>query len=180
MLALHAVSPYTIFMTNPELYRDSMRLALEIASHSDDPSTQTSAVIVNELGNVLTSGVNNMPDGVSATQERLERPLKYQVREHAERAAIYQAARFGHATIDAAMVSLWAACADCSRAVIGSGIKKFVCYPWNHGDSHWDEDIAIGRQMMHEAGVEVIDHDFPGLDIPPIRRNYELWTPGKS
>lgn len=164
-------------MTNPELFRDGMRLALDIASSSDDPSTQTSAVIVDQRGNILTSGVNNMPAGVETTPERLERPLKYQVREHAERAAIFQAARFGHATIDACMVSLWAACTDCSRAVIGSGIKTFICYPWSPGDNHWDEDIAIGRQMMHEAGVEVIDHDFPGLEIPPIRRNYGLWTP---
>lgn len=157
-----------------------MHQALSIAHDSDDPSTQTSAIIISPSGHTIGAGVNNMPKGVLSTPERLERPLKYQVREHAERTAIYQAAQFGQATIDAAMVSLWAACADCSRAVIGSGIQTFVCYPWAQGDNHWDEDIAIGRQMMHEAGVEVIDYDFPGLEIPPIRRNYELWTPGKS
>lgn len=154
-----------------------MQTALLYAEMSDDPSTQTSALIVAPNGRMISAGANLMPKGVKNTPERMERPLKYQVREHAERAAIYAATRMGRATMDACMVSLWAACSDCSRGVIGSGIKTFICYPWKHGSSPWDDDIAVGRDIMKEAGVEVIDYDFPGLDIPSIRRNYELWTP---
>lgn len=167
------------FTTDPELYRHIMECALDEACNSDDPSTQTGAAILHESG-LVTVGANHMPPGVLSTPERAERPLKYQVREHAERTAIYEAAQLGRATLRATMVSTWAACSDCSRGIINSGIERFICYPWQPGDNHWDDDIAVGRAMMHEAGIEVIDYDFPGLVIPSLRRNYAIWRPHQS
>ena len=43
--------------------------------------------------------------------------------------------------------------------------------------NHWDDDIVLGRAMLTESGVAVIDYDFPGIAIPPLRRNGELWMP---
>lgn len=168
--------------TNPERFTFAMREALAVAGTSDDQSTQTGAVIATIDGSeILAYGANNMPLGVLDTPERHERPLKYSVREHAERDAIYAAAKRGKQTLNSVMVSVWAACADCSRATIGMGASAFISYPWRPSDTpnHWDDDIALGRQMLTEAGVEVIDYDFPEIEVPPLRRNYQLWTPDK-
>jgi deoxycytidylate deaminase len=165
---------------NPETYRFAMQEALAVAQASDDESTQTGAVLVSQDGTELIStGANNMPLGVRDTPDRHKRPLKYSVREHAERAAIYQAAKYGKQTIDSVMVSVWAGCADCSRAAIGAGASAFVSFPWRPADNpnHWDDDIRLGRQMLTEAGLAVIDYDFPGIAIPTIRRNYGVWVP---
>lgn len=43
--------------------------------------------------------------------------------------------------------------------------------------NHWDDDIELGREMLRESGVGVVDYDFPGIAIPPLRRNGELWMP---
>jgi hypothetical protein len=43
--------------------------------------------------------------------------------------------------------------------------------------NHWDDDIVLGRAMLTESGVAVIDYNFPGIAIPPLRRNGELWMP---
>ena len=167
---------------NPEDFSFAMREALSAARTSDDASTQTGAVIASRDGaQILAYGANNMPLGVLDTPERHERPLKYSVREHAERDAVYQAAKMGKQTLDSVMVSVWAACADCSRATIGMGASAFISYPWrpNETPNHWDDDIRLGREMLTEAGVEVVDYDFPGIAIPPLRRNYGIWTPDK-
>ncbi len=160
-----------------EHYRAAMHAALETATTSDDPSTQNGAVIINEAGNILARGANNMPPGVETTKERLERPLKYWVREHAERSAIFAASSEGIALRGMTMVTPWAACSDCTRGIILSGIDTVVCYPWQYGGSHWDDDIATGRAMFREAGVNVVEDNFADLEIPVLRRNYEIWDP---
>ena len=165
---------------NPETYRFAMEKALEAATLSDDASTQTGAVIVSIDGTkIISCGANNMPNGVENTPERQERPLKYLVREHAERAATYRAARLGRKTLDCVMVSVWAGCADCSRASISAGMSAFVSFPFRPSSTpnHWDDDIQLGRDMLAESGVAVVDYDFPGIKIPELRRNYGLWTP---
>lgn len=171
---------------NPENYRFAMEAALAVAAESDDLSTQTGAVVAamepatfTATQRILGRGANNMPSGVLDTPQRRERPLKYSVREHAERAAIYDAARRGNQTLRSVMVSVWAGCADCSRAAIGAGVEAFISFPWRPDTTpnHWDDDILLGREMLTEAGVAVVDYDFPGIEIPSLRRNYGLWQP---
>lgn len=157
-----------------------MEHALIVAGESNDPATQTGAVLVSPDGTtILGRGANVVPPGVIDTPERHERPLKYSVLEHAERAAIYQAARIGAKTLDSVMVSVWAGCAECSRAAIGAGVSAFISFPFRPEatPSHWDDAIILGRQMLEEAGVTVIDYDYPGITIPPLRRNYLPWNP---
>lgn len=158
-------------------YRDAMQAAINEATTSNDPSTQTGAVLVGSDGKIISRGSNNMPRGVVSTPERSERPLKYLVREHAERVAIYRAARVGRATIDSVMVSMWAACADCARATICAGCKAFVRFPLEHDASNWGESQRVADEMLTEAGVAIVEYDFPDLNVPRIRRSGDWWTP---
>ena len=108
-------------MINPETFRPAMQAALYEAQDSDDPSTQTGAAIADDEGNIITVGANRMPYGVKPNKSRMEAPEKYLVREHAERQAIYNAAKYGHSLLHSVMVTIWAPCADCARGTINAG-----------------------------------------------------------
>ena len=154
------------------------------AKESPDPSTQNAAIVVaphDDAANtkyILGLGINRFPDGVRYTDERWERPLKYKWVEHAERNAIYDAARRGVALEGATMVCPWAACSDCARAVIQSGITRVVTHKQAHDRSpeFWLEEIKFAFQMWEEAGIELEFYDGP-VGILDVRMNGELWNP---
>ena len=71
-------------------------IAEEFASWSKDRSTQVGCVIVGDSNQILSGGYNGFPRGVvDDIDSRHERPAKYLWTEHAERNAIYNAARHG-------------------------------------------------------------------------------------
>lgn len=156
--------------------------AYRLAEHSRDPSTQCGAVVVGFDGEILADGINEFPRGVEYTDDRWERPLKYQVIEHAERNAIYDAAIRGVCTAGLTMVAPWAACADCARAIIQSGITTLVRHQdaSDRSPANWVESIAIADTMLHEADIEIID--IIGGVIPwgenfKVLHTGQLWTP---
>lgn len=140
--------------------KEWLTLAARQASHSPDPSTQVGAVVVSPTGDTISRGCNTFPRAVQSLPHRLERPDKYSYIEHAERNAIYEAARMGTSLYGATMYANWAACADCARAIIQAGIKRVVTlksYRDNPSD-RWD--LSVPDEMLAEAGVrlDVIDH----------------------
>ena len=94
--------------------------------------------------------------------ERYERPLKYLYTEHAERNAIYFAAR---QILEGSTIYLqWFPCADCARAIIQSGIAKIVIDADNYGydiqnkkegNKRWEDSFIAAKQMLGEAGVRI-------------------------
>lgn len=145
------------------------------AKHSTDPSTQNGAVIVSKVivgqrtapDNVYIQqeiptyveigiGANHFPEGVEEKLERWERPAKYQWVEHAERNAIYDAARKGQSTLGATMYVPWFACADCGRGIIQAGIKEVVGHdsPLHKTNANWKQSIEVADQMFREAGIK--------------------------
>jgi len=143
-------------------------LADHIAQWSKDTSTKVGCVLVEPGTNtVIGLGFNGFPRGVQETNDlRWTRPTKYLFSEHAERNAIYNAARQGHPTQGThaylnfnPMTSI---CSDCARAFIQAGITA-VFGPSNtaqgradiQGEGGWREHCHTGRIMLTEAGVEV-------------------------
>ena len=126
---------------------------------STDKSTQNGAFIVDRNGQIIASGANHFPKGVENLPERWIRPVKYKYVEHAERNAVYDAARNGVKTDGCTMYAAWAACSDCARAIIQSGIKRVV----THHDplattrlgqptsAMWLEEISHALAMLKEA-----------------------------
>jgi dCMP deaminase len=136
-----------------------LKVALLHAEFSKDESTKVGAVIVDSNRVIRSTGYNGMPRGVNDNvPERHIRPNKYMYFEHAERNALYNAARMGTAvdgcTIYVTSMPLkFPCCVDCSRAIIQSGIKRVVQEPY-HGDySRWKESCDAGNEMFHEAGI---------------------------
>lgn len=158
-------------MMTAEEYLD---VAYSVAQQSHDPSTQNGALIVVE-DRVIASGANNFPFGVASTKERWERPAKYMWVEHAERNAIFDAARAGVSTKGATMYCPWFACADCARAIIQSGIEQVIGHDTplhDNASQSWLDSIAVAYQMFNEAGVKY--SLVPGTFDQKIRFNGEV------
>ena len=154
--------------------RDLLRLAYRQAIHSPDPSTQNGAILALRDGTPIlnTGACNAPPDGVAG---RWRRPEKYLWTEHAERASIFAAARYGIRTQGLTMGCAWAACADCARAIVGAGIARLIRHPYE--DERWRESVEVGDAILSEGGVEVIDFHGRFPDVVPIRRGGVLWQP---
>ena len=106
---------------------DWLRIAAqEAAAGSHDMHTQNGAILVPRAAAYVCVGVNKVPAGIWASPDRLARPAKYEYIEHAERMAIYQAARVGTPTRGATLYCPWFACMDCARAIIVAGITEVV------------------------------------------------------
>ena len=143
-----------------------MNEALIEAKFSDDSSTQNGAVIVRE-GRIIGRGNNNFPYGVIHTEERWERPTKYKYVEHAERNAIYDAARMGQFTVGSEMYCVWSACADCARGIAQSGIDSLIRLELPY--EHWADSVGVGDIILKEANVRVINMPLSEVDIPDLR-----------
>jgi len=141
-------------------------LAHTVAQWSKDPSVKVGAVIVNPKNRAVVSlGFNGFPrnvaDNLTANGSRYERPVKYIYTEHAERNAIYNAARLGHSTEGCTLYLNWApdnVCADCARAIIQAGIS--VVYGSttqmrmsSAAPGSWHEGTVLAAAMLREAGV---------------------------
>lgn len=144
-------------MTNWD--RRFLDLALHIAAWSKDRSTQVGAVVVGPDREIIATGYNGLPRGLNdAVEERHVRPEKYLWAEHAERNAIYNAARIGvsvkGATLYLASTPVkFPPCMDCARAVIQSGIARLVqAMPEGEYD-RWKESCEKAVGMLREAGV---------------------------
>lgn len=131
-----------------------LRQACIEATRSHDPSTQNGAVLVPQQGFVAVAR-NCIPSGIHTTPTRLERPTKYDYIEHAERAAIYAAARTGITTAGSRLYCPWFACTDCARAIICAGISEVIGHvrPRAATPERWTATIVQAEAMLREAGV---------------------------
>jgi dCMP deaminase len=136
------------------------RIAHQVRLKSKDIHTQIGAVIVGTDNEIVSTGYNSFPRGINdEVASRQERPEKYYWFEHAERNAIYNAARIGVSTKGCTMyLTCGIPCADCARGIINAGITTIVCEPYpTFGTSGalWDEHAKRSLIMFDEAGVEV-------------------------
>ena len=134
-------------------------IAHQIKLKSKDEKTQIGAVIVGEDNEIVSTGYNSFPRGISDDiSERQERPEKYFWFEHAERNAIYNAARIGVSTKGTTMyLTCGIPCADCCRGIINAGITTIVCEVGEAGAKgpKWEESGKRSLQMFNEAGVKI-------------------------
>lgn len=141
-----------------------MGLAFTVASWSKDPSTKVGAVIVGPKNEVRSLGYNGIPRNVrDDIEERSIRPAKYMWFEHAERNAIYNAARVGTPIEGSTLYCLTTPaffgppCADCTRAIIQSGIVRVVCRSgsedYGKWAERWRESFETSLKMMDESHV---------------------------
>ncbi len=120
-----------------------INIATELSTASKCVSKQVGAVIVKD-GRILSTGYNGTPAGYTNcsehwsgeyTQEHHEWSKTYEI--HAEMNAIIWAARQGISVEGATIYVTLEPCADCSKNIIASGIKRIVyakAYEHNHSE----------------------------------------------
>lgn len=137
-----------------------LQVAKLVSSWSTDPGRKVGAVIVGRSSEIRSTGFNGVPRNVEEHDHRVlkdEKGTKYLWIEHAERNAIYNAARGGVSVRDCTIYSTLFPCADCARGIIQSGIRKLVC-PDHIGSSldHFSDSWTVSREMLTEAGIELL------------------------
>jgi dCMP deaminase len=144
-------------------------LAHNVKLKSKDINTQIGAVIVGKDKEIVSTGYNSFPRGIDDTKkQRQEKPEKYFFFEHAERNAIYNAARIGVSTKGTTMyLSCGVPCADCARGIINAGIVRIFCEKGGSASRgpKWEESAERSWEMFDEASVKVCfyDDEFAGL-----------------
>jgi len=147
-----------------------MNIVYLVASKSKDQSTHVGAVIVGPDREIRSTGYNSFARGINDDlPERQERPEKYFWFEHAERNAIYNAARMGLSTKDCIMYTNGVPCMDCARAIVQSGIRAVVVdQGWEEGKvDPWAEHVMRSMRLFEEAGVMV---DSVNVKLEPIHK----------
>lgn len=141
-----------------------LRLALEHARMSKDPSTKVGAVIVGPDREIRSVGFNGFPRGIADTPERLhDRETKLQLVVHAEMNAILAAARMGVSVKGCAMYvaarrvsgEIWGGppCVRCAVEIIQAGITQIVTWPDMIGRPEWNASHTMAIGVLSEAGV---------------------------
>lgn len=134
-----------------------VELSRHIAEWSKDTNSKNSAIIVDEDNIVISMGYNGFPIGCDdKIMSRYERPDKYLFTEHAERNAIYHAAKLGVSIKCCTMYVTLFPCADCARGIIQSGIKKLVSPIPDVDHERWGTHFKASLIMLEEAKVEVV------------------------
>jgi len=139
-----------------------INIAEQVKLKSKDEKTQIGVVVVGKDNEIVSTGYNSFARGINDDiSERQDRPEKYFWFEHAERNAIYNAARIGVSTLGTTMyMTCGMSCSDCARAIINSGVSKIVLRKGKgaKGDK-WDESSIRSMKMFEEAGVIVEYYD---------------------
>ncbi len=129
-------------------------------TYSRDNSSKIGALILGSSGEPLSWGYNGFPRGVDDdNKERYERPLKYLWTEHAERNAIFNAARSGHKLLGSSIyITGLCPCPDCTRGIIQAGIVEVHLESWafdpaNDRAKVWAEGWEVSKEMLTEAKI---------------------------
>ena len=133
-----------------------MKLAKEISTWSKDPSSKIGAVIVNDERRILATGYNGFPRGIEDTEKRLnDREQKYPLIVHGEMNALMNALYNG-VSVKNATLYVWGlpVCAECTKNVIQSGIRRVVIVHPSNAPEKWQMQWEnMSKHMYIEAGL---------------------------
>ena len=150
-----------------------MTMVYLVAMRSKDESTHVGAVIVGPNNEIRSTGYNSFPMGINDdVPERQERPEKYFWFSHAERNAVYLAARVGIPVEGCTMYTNGIPCTDCAFAVIQAGITEVVVDGgWSNPErDKWDETAKRTAVMFEERGIKLRIWDGELIDVYKFQR----------
>ena len=130
----------------------NMRAALVAARGSPNRIRQVGAVLRTADGTRITA-CNTFPAGVRDLPERHEGDGRFVWMEHAERHAIFAAARGGIATSGATLTTTFFPCIDCARAIVDAGIVCVETPPPAFDDAVWGSAFMRSVVILEEGGV---------------------------
>ena len=135
-----------------------MDMARAAATRSKDPNTNVGAVIVDEDHSVIETGYNGFAPRIKETEERWQRPLKYDYVIHAEQNAIGRAAKAGKRTNGAHIYVTHFPCKECAKMIIAAGIKHVHYDGTTKALMTDDMQKAFVERLFEEAGITVMPY----------------------
>lgn len=138
----------------PDGDRRELEAALHASRGSPNRVRQVGAVLVAGEGTVIAA-CNTFPPRVRDEEERHAGDGRFVWMEHAERAAIFEAARRGVATAGAHLTTTFFPCIDCARAIVLAGIACLDTPEPDLRDPVWGESFLRSRVILEEGGVEM-------------------------
>jgi len=133
-----------------------LKIANEVKLWSKDPSTKCGCVLVRDR-RILSSGYNGLPANLSDSFDRYNnRDYKLAVVIHAEKNAIFNAAKNGATTEGATAYVTWPPCGQCASALIQAGVVKVVCPDPATAPERWRENFTLANDLLFEAKVQVL------------------------
>lgn len=152
-------------MKRPDWDQLYLTLCYLVGMRSRDPQTHVGCVIADSDNVLVSTGYNSLPREIEPDDEekRLSRDggEKYFWMEHAERNAIYNAARRGTMLKGCKLYVPWTPCCDCARAIIQCGISEVIIHKNGqdfydeHTNGKWVEQHQRTYQMFYEAAVKL-------------------------
>lgn len=136
----------------PEWDKRFLRLALEVASWSKDPSTKVGAVIVRPDRRIVSTGYNGFPRGVTDDPEHIaDRAIKYKRTVHAELNAILQARE---PLDNTELYCTLPPCSSCAGAIVQAGVKHVSWIsPGPETTARWVDDWNHMTVMFNQAKI---------------------------
>ena len=132
----------------------NMPAALVAAAASPNRIRQVGAVLVTQDGTQIAA-CNTFPAGVRDLPERHDGDGRFVWMEHAERHAIFAAARRGLATAGGHLTTSFFPCIDCARAIVDSGIVCLDTPAPAFADPVWGPSFERSQIILQEGGVEI-------------------------
>ena len=132
----------------------NMPKALRAADDSPNRVRQVGAVLVAREGTQIAA-CNAFPAGIRDLEERHAGDGRFVWMEHAERRAIFEAARRGVATAGAHITSTFFPCIDCARAIVEAGIVCLDTPAPAFDDPVWGASFERSQIILREGGVDV-------------------------
>ena len=152
-------------MKRPDWDQLYITMCYLVGMSSRDEHTHVGSVICDSDNVLVSTGYNSLPRAIEIDrgQKRLSREggEKYFWMEHAERNAIYNAARRGTQLKECKLYVPWMPCADCARAIIQTGISEVIIHQNGqdfydqHTNGQWNEAHRRTTSMFMEAGVKL-------------------------
>lgn len=141
----------------------SLRRCWLEAQMSKDPSSRVGAVIVGPDLNILSTGFNGFPRGVTDDGRLQNKEVKRKIIVHAELNAILNAAREGVRLKGSTLYwigikngKLWGGCpcVPCTSAIIQAGIAEIVSISSENMPDTWALQQPLAHQIRTEGHVD--------------------------
>ncbi len=148
-----------------------VELAIAAANRSPGRPRKVGAVLILDSGRTLTA-CNDFPTGVRDVEARHADSERLMWIEHAERNAIFAAARAGLSTAGATLVATYHPCVECARAIVQAGITTLHTLAPNVADPIWGPGFGRSAEILAEGGVRVsyLEHDPAAMHAATLGR----------
>jgi dCMP deaminase len=137
---------------------DTLDALLEraVAAAATSPNRIRKVGAVLAIAGTEIAACNAFPPGVRALPERCVGENRFIWLEHAERTALFEAAKRGLATDGGLLLATYFPCTDCARAIVLSGLKTVATPRPEFDDPVWGDSFRTSAALLSEGAVEVV------------------------